>query len=104
MTYALKWPRQKWTHSFTRTNAAYHLNHFPEKIKQCIMTINNDPDQVMCQHQQVQKLLECMRPDHFKPQSVKMMICQNYAANFEGACAFFSSIVSSVYGAAQVKY
>ena len=35
---------------------------------------------------------------------MKTMIQQNYATDFAGACAFFSSIVSSVYGTAQVEY
>ena len=89
---------------FYKNECGLPFESFSGKIKQCIMMFNKDPNQVMSQHWQVQKLLKHMRPDHFKLQSAKMMICQNYAAVFEGACAFFSSIVSSVYGAAQVEY
>ena len=66
--------------------------------------INKDLDQVMSESVQVQKFLEQLKPEHPELQSAKMMIRQNYATNFVGACAFFSSIVSSVYGAAQIKY
>ena len=59
---------------------------------------------MMSKHVQVQKFLEQLKPKHPELQSAKMMICQNFATNFAGACMFFSSIVSSVYGAAQIEY
>ena len=87
---------------YYKNERAFPFEQFSGKIKQCIMMINKDPDQVMSECLQVQKFLE--RLGKAKLQSVKTMICQNYATNFVGACAFFSSVVSSVYGAAQIEY
>ena len=43
---------------YYKNKRAFPFKQFSGKIKQCIMTINKDPDQVMSECVQVQKFLE----------------------------------------------
>ena len=78
---------------------------FSGKIKSCYLVINKNPDdERLSPRQQVTAMLSCIHAKSPELQAMKTTICQNYADDLAGTCAFFSSMVSDLYGEAQVKY
>ena len=75
-----------------------------EKLKAIFLTLDKDPDESRSGRQQIETLLEVIKTDSVELLAAKVHISSNFPRDFNGACAYFSSEVARVHGAAQLEY
>ena len=76
---------------------------YTELLTKAFITLEKDPDEAFSERQKVNKLLEGIQSSDVELQSCKAVITSQHAADFAGACAYFSQQVSRIHGGAQLE-
>ena len=74
-----------------------------EQLSLIFQTLNKDDDESLSDRQQVEKLLKCITTDDPELRGAKVVVSNQYAADFTNACAFFSREVARIHGPAQLE-
>lgn len=73
------------------------------RLKRIFQVLNKDPDERVSPRQQVEYLLKGIRTEDGELKGSKAVISNQYARDFDAACAFFSREVSRLHGPAQLE-
>jgi hypothetical protein len=88
---------------FYKNEKSMPFERYSEQLNRIFQVLAKDPDESFSARQQVEKLQQGIRTEDPELRSAKVIISNQYANDFVGACAFFSREVARIHGPAQLE-
>ena len=88
---------------FYKNEKSMPFERYSEQLNRIFQVLAKDPDESYSTRQQVEKLQQGIRTEDPELRSAKVIISNQFANDFVGACAFFSKEVARIHGPAQLE-